>query len=134
MVATIGSAGVRVTPGVAVDGAGTHIVLAAGGSAELSEHPDQVSLPGTVTADGVTVSTSARDRRLRGHRAVPGDDRRGRPAHRADAVAAGRPVAPGSRGAAAGGAGLVLTLDDDEAVLAAGDAVGDRARAHRLAP
>jgi hypothetical protein len=58
VVATIGSATVRVSPGVAIDPQGRHVVLAAGGSAELSSSPDDTSQLAVLTADGVEVPTA----------------------------------------------------------------------------
>ena len=58
VVATVGTGTVRVRPGVAVDPAGRHIVLAPDGRAELSERPDLTSHLVALTADGVEVPTT----------------------------------------------------------------------------
>ena len=53
-----GSASVQIGPGVAVDTAGRHISLAAGGTAEISADPANSSQLVPVTADGVTLPTT----------------------------------------------------------------------------
>jgi Chaperone of endosialidase len=58
VIAAPGSASVRVAPGVAVDVTGRHIAVAPGAHVELSELPDQTSVPAAVTEDGVDVSTA----------------------------------------------------------------------------
>lgn len=56
--ADAGSAMLRVTPGVAVDAQGRHIVLAPGGSVETAENPDQASRLVPVTEAGVELSAT----------------------------------------------------------------------------
>ncbi len=55
-----GTSAVRVLPGVAVDAAGRHVVLAAGGTAEVGDDPDLSSVLVPVPAEGVEVSTARR--------------------------------------------------------------------------
>ena len=55
-----GASVVRITPGVAIDGAGRHIALAAGGFAEISPDPDNTSNLLPVDATGVELPTGGR--------------------------------------------------------------------------
>jgi hypothetical protein len=58
--AVTGEAVVRVAPGVAVDPAGRHVVLAPSGSAEVADDPTVGSLLAPVTAAGVELPTTGR--------------------------------------------------------------------------
>jgi hypothetical protein len=61
--AEAGATTVRVSPGVAVDAEGRHVVLTAGGSAELGDDPDAASRLAPVSADGVHLATAGRSGR-----------------------------------------------------------------------
>ena len=56
--ATLGSSGVLVGPGVAIDPTGRHVVLAADGYAQLATQPGPATPPTPVAAEGVAVPTT----------------------------------------------------------------------------